>query len=94
MRKRNKNLLIAWCIFGIFVISFMIETKLYYDSQKEREFSYQYRIIVDENTKKSASSGSEEVILSKNNGTNKEKKIKMLERLNLLNLLTMRFTKN
>jgi polysaccharide deacetylase 2 family uncharacterized protein YibQ len=76
MRKRNKNLLIAWCIFGIFVISFMIETKLYYDSQKEREFSYQYRIIVDENTKKSASSETEEVILSKNNGTNKEKEDK------------------
>lgn len=67
MRKRNKNFLIAWCIFGIFVISFMVETKLYYDSQKERDFSYQYRIIVDENTKRSASADNEENILSKNN---------------------------
>lgn len=54
MQKRNRNLLIAWCIFGIFVVFFMIGTKFYYDSQKEREFSYQYRIIVDENIKKSA----------------------------------------
>lgn len=76
MRKKNKKLLIAWCIFGIFVISFMTETKLYYDSQKERDFSYQYRIIVDENTKKSASSETEEVILSKNNRINKEKEDK------------------
>ena len=75
MQKRNKKLLIAWCIFGIFVVSFMVETKLYYDSQREREFSYQYRIIVDENAKKSASSESEEDISNEENKTSEKKEV-------------------
>ncbi|MBQ7673078.1 MAG: divergent polysaccharide deacetylase family protein [Alphaproteobacteria bacterium] len=49
--QRNKKLLTAWIIFGVCVISFMLITKIYYDSQNERDFSYQYRIIVDENIK-------------------------------------------
>lgn len=49
--RKNKKLLIAWVIFGVCVVSFMLVTKVYYDSKNERDFSYQYRIIIDDNIK-------------------------------------------
>lgn len=45
--KKNKSLLISWCVFGVAIASFLISTKICYDSEKSEEFYYHYYFKID-----------------------------------------------
>jgi polysaccharide deacetylase 2 family uncharacterized protein YibQ len=50
MREKNKKLRSAWTIFLALVALFIAAVSAYHSFRKERSSSYQYRILIDENT--------------------------------------------
>lgn len=48
--KKNRSLSIAWCVFGAAIASFLVSTKIYYDSgqSSSEEFCYSYHFEIDE----------------------------------------------
>ncbi|MDR2682145.1 MAG: divergent polysaccharide deacetylase family protein [Holosporaceae bacterium] len=44
---KNKKLILAWSVFVIFVIAFLLLTKFYHDDRKVPSSGYQYRIFIN-----------------------------------------------
>lgn len=59
--KKNKSLLVSWCVFGVVIISFFTLTKFYYISEKSDEFCYHYLFKIDENILKAAKEKNEKI---------------------------------